>query len=246
MKLKNTVLVVSATLFGTSALAACELSNLDAWTSYNNPAGKIDVTASAAMGGTSCGLAITTAAQPGGQSTKHFVQDSTPTDESRYRGAFCLNPNGLSLNTSGANRRIKIHNIQCSTSQGNCANTDIVQFKIEQDSVDGLRFDMFVRDTNAGNGSNKNRNYIAIPDAPTRVEYDLDLSAGTFKLWLNATSESDSPALDLSGLGTSLWGGVDRVRLGSQDRSGNVPADQVFYIDEFESRRQTFIGGTCN
>jgi hypothetical protein len=246
MKLKNTILAVSATLFGSAAMAGgtCDIANLSAWTTFNNPASKIDVTAAAAMGGTQCGLAVTTAAQPGGQATKHYVQDSSPVDEPRYRGAFCLDPNSVSLNTSGANRRLKIHNVQCST-DANCANTDIVQFKVENDSVDGLRFDMFVRDTNAGNAANKNRNFIPIPDAPTRVEYDLDLSAGTFKLWLNATSEGDTPVLDLSGLGTSLWTGVDRARLGSQDRSGNVPADQVFYIDEFESRRATFIGGGC-
>lgn len=246
MNLKRTVIAVSATLFGSAALAggSCDLANLSAWSTTQNPASKIDVTAGAAMGGTDCGLAVTTAAQPGGQATKHFVQDSSPVDEPRYRGAFCLDTNNLALNTGGANRRIKVHNVQCTTGGGGCANTDIVQFKIEQDATEGVRFDMFVRDSNIGN--TKNRNYINLPDAPTRVEYDLNLATGDFTLWLDATSEGDTPVLELTGLDTAAWTGVDRARLGSQDRSGNVPIDQVFYLDEFESRRQTFIGGTCN
>ncbi len=248
MKLKRTIIAVSATLFGSAALAAggsCVIANTAAWTSTNNPAGHLDVTAGAAMGTSGCGLEVTTAAQPGGQSTKHFVQDSSPDNETRYRAAYCLNLNGINLNSSGANRRIKNNNVQCSTGASPadgqvCANSDIVQFKIENDATDGLRFDMFVRDLNIG-GANKNRNFIPLPSTPVHVQYDLDLAAGTFKLWLDATAESDTPALDLSGLDMSNWTAVDRVRLGSQDRSGNVPAGQTFFIDEFESRRSTFI-----
>ncbi len=246
MKLKRTIIAVSATIFGSAALAdsQCFLANTDAWTSVNNPAGLLDVTAGAAMGTSACGLVVTTAAQPGGQSTKHFVQDSSPVDEPRYRAAFCLDPNSITLNTAGANRRVKFNNVQCLAANPDCANSDILQMKLENDAVDGLRIDMFIRDSNVG-GSNKNRNFINLPDAPVRIEYDMDLAAGTFKLWLDATSEADVPALDLSGLDMAAWTGVDRVRLGSQDRSGNVPVGQDFFFDEFESRRQTFIGGSC-
>ena len=242
MKIKNVFLGLAALLCAPAVMAQCNVSNLSAWTSVNNPAGKLDVTAAAAMGGTACGLEVTTTPQPGGQSAKHYVQDSSPVNETRYRGAFCLDINSLPMPTSGANRRIKIHNVQCSAAGGGCASTDIVQFKVEK-TGSGYRFNMFVRDSNQSN--TKSKHFIPIPDAPVRVEYDLNLSAGTFKLWLDATSESDPAVLNLSGLNMAAWTGVDRARLGSQDKSANVPAGNKYYIDEFESRRQTFIGGTC-
>ncbi len=239
MKLKRTILAVSATLFGSAALAGtCGPSNTDAWTSTNNPANLLNITADAAMGTSDCGMAVTTAAQPGGQATKHFVQDSSPVDESRYRMAVCFDPNGVILNTGGANRRLKVFNAQCAA-DASCANSDIVQIKLENDATDGLRFDMFVRDVGA-NGANKNRNFIPLTGDPVHIQYDLDLANGTFKMWLDATAETDTPVLDLT-IDSSLWNGVDRFRIGSTDRSGNVPAGQDIYFDEFESRRSTFI-----
>ncbi len=81
-KLSKIVLGFGMTLVGSVALAQCDVANLAAWTTTNNPDAKIDVTAAAAMVG-NCGLAVETFAQPGGQSTKHFVQDSSPVDEAR-------------------------------------------------------------------------------------------------------------------------------------------------------------------
>lgn len=237
--INKTLVAVAATLFGTVAMAQCDVANLSAWTSANNPAGKLDVTVASAMGGTACGLAIDTIPQTNGAS-KHYVQDSSPSAETRYRAAFCLDLNGLTLPSSGVNRRLKIHMAQCS----GCANTDVVQFKI-QNQGGQYQLNTFVRDTNIGNTKNKSTIDIA-NNAAVRVEYDLNVSTGTYKVWINATSEGDTPAVDVSGLDMAAWPMVTKARLGSMDKSGNVTPDQTFYIDEFESRRQTFIGGTCN
>ena len=133
------IIAVSATLFGTVAMAQCDVANLSAWTSANNPAGKLDVTAAGAMGG-ACTLAVDTIAQTNGAS-KHYVQDSSPTDETRYRAAFCLNLNGLVLPDAGSNRRLKTHMAQCT----GCANTDVVQFKV-QNTGGQYQLNTFVRD----------------------------------------------------------------------------------------------------
>ncbi len=241
MKLKKTLIAVSATLFGTAALAGgtCDVSNLSAWTTSQNPASKLNVTAPAAMGGTACGLEVETIAQAN-NAAKHFVQDSSPNFETRYRAAFCVDLNGLTLPDSGSNRRIKLHMAQCS----GCANTDVVQYKI-QNNGGQYQLNTFVRDSNVGNTLNKST--IDIPNnAPVRVEYDLDLTAGTYKVWVDAASEGDTPVVNLSGLDTAAWPNITRARLGSMDKSFQVTAGQTFYVDEFESRRQTFIGGTCN
>ncbi len=239
MKLRHIVIAASATLFGSAALAGgCDLANLSAWTSNQNPAGKLDVTAGAAMNGTSCGLAVETIAQAAG-SDKHFVQDSSPSGETRYRAAFSLDLNGMTLPSSGSNRRIKVQQAQCS----GCANTDVVQFKI-QNNGGQYQLNTFVRDSNIGNTLNKSTVDISNTGC-MRVEYDVDLVAGTYKVWLDATSEGETPVVDKSGLDMAAWPQITRARLGSMDKSNQVPVAQVFYVDEFESRRQTFIGGSC-
>ncbi|MDP0953237.1 hypothetical protein Q6283_28565, partial [Klebsiella pneumoniae] len=59
--------------------------------------------------------------------------------------------------------------------------------------------------------------------------------------------ESDPRAVEVTGLDTSVkWPYITRARLGSMDKSANAGVGSTYYIDEFESRRQTFIGGTCN
>jgi len=245
MKLVNKIIVATAaTLFGSAALAQCDNTNGDAWGQYNNPDSKMNITAGAAMGGTDCGLDNEISNQNGGQSVRHYTQDGSPNQETRYRAAFCLDPNSLPMATTGSNRRVKIQQAQCTT----CENSDVVQIKFESVVPSEYRLDLFVRQDNNGSpAQNKSRHFVDIPDAPTRIEYDVDLTAGTFKLWVNATSESDTPAVDLTGLDTSVkWPYITRARLGNMDKSNNAGIGSSFYLDEFESRRQTFIGGTCN
>lgn len=246
MKITNKILIAATTsLVGSVAMAQCDNTNGDAWGQYNNPDNKMNITSGAAMGG-SCGLDLEIKNQNAGQASRHYVQDGSPNAETRYRVAFCLDTNSLPMNTTGSNRRAKIQQAQCSG--GACDNSDVVQIKFESVVAGQYRLDLFVRQDNGGTAAqNKSRHFVDIPDAPTRIEYDLDLTAGTFKLWVNATSESDTPALDLTGLNTSVkWPVITRARLGSMDKSNNAGLGSSYYLDDFESRRQTFIGGTCS
>ncbi len=244
MKILNkTLIAAAASLFGTVVMAQCDNTNGDAWGQYNNPAGNMNITTGSSMGGL-CGLDLEILNQNGGQPSRHFVQDGSPSAETRYRAAFCLDPNSLPMAITGSNRRVKIQQAQCTS----CDNSDIVQLKFESVVANEYRLDLFVRQDNGGSAAqNKSRHFVDIPDAPTRIEYDVDLTAGTFKLWINATAETDIPALDLTGLNTSVkWPNITRARLGSMDKSNNAGIGSSFFLDDFESRRQTFIGGTCN
>jgi hypothetical protein len=230
--------------------AQCDNANLSAWSASQNPSGGINVTAGSAMGGTTCGLdvAITHGVN---NADWHYVEDNSPVNEQRYRAAFCINPNGLVIPDSGNNRRPKMHNAQCIGGAGaGCTNVGVVQMKLENFSGGDYRLDSYVRDANLGGVSNnKQRFHLDIPDTgATRIEYDLQMGAnGSFRVWVNATSESDTPAFELANIDTTLWsGGISRARLGHMNPATNVNTGQSFYLDEFESRRQTFIGGTCN
>lgn len=242
--MKKTLITLGFLAVGGYASAQCNISNATgAWSAVQNPNSNLDVTATAAQGGTSCGLAVTTSVQATG-ADKHWVQDDSPNTEQRYRAAFCLDPNGINLPTSGTYRRLKLHMAQCGSGAG-CQNFDIVQFKLEN-TGSGYSLKSFVRDSNTATGGNKLKFDVPVADAPNRVEYDLDMTNGTLKVWVDATAETDTPVINLSGLDLAAWAGVNQARLGFMDKGNNVTPGQEYYIDEFESRRQTFIGGTCN
>ncbi len=134
---------------------------------------------------------------------------------------------------------------------GNCVSNGIVQFKMANRTTEGYVLDGYVAgDTVAADGVSRFRIDIA-DTGTTAIEFDVDLTAGTFKLWTDATSEADPLAadirnggnVDVSGLVFTDWSkGVTRARLGFMNKPSNVPVDQPIYVDEFESRRQTFIG----
>ncbi len=236
MKLIKSVFLCGASFFALNVNAQCSNTNLSAWSNFQDN-GAVNVTAASAMGGTACGIEVAVK-----HSTKSYVADQNATNEQRYRAAMCVDPNGIVLPSAGTDRRLKFHASQCTV--GTCPNTGMVQFKLENDgaqhSIKG-----YVRDANSA--ATKRKFDVPLADAPNRVEYDFNMTAGTFKLWVDATSEADTPVIDFSGIDVAAWsGGVSEARLGSTNNPVNVTADQVVYLDEFESRRQTFIGGTCN
>jgi hypothetical protein len=67
---------------------------------------------------------------------------------------------------------------------------------------------------------------------------------GTVKLWIDATAESDTPAISLTPDNTG-WVGVDLAALGVGSPQGAVlqtQAGRTLKLDAFDSRRTTFIG----
>lgn len=245
MKLLKIASLCAASVFTLNVQAQCDDTNFAAWDELKNPTNKISVTAGSAMGGSSCGMAVETSVQNAG-ADKHHVQDNSPATEQRYRAAFCIDPNDVVLPTTGTFRRLKLHMAQCGNAP-ECANFDIVQFKLQNLTAGDYSFKTFVRDSNTATGGNKLKFDVDIADTgPSRIEYDLDMTAGTFKVWVNATAETDTPVVSETGLDIAAWSGVNQARLGFMDKGINVVEGQTYFLDEFESRRQTFIGGTCN
>jgi len=241
-------ILVLGMLLGSSAVwSQCADSNLSAWSNGtdNLNGGEIAVTADAAMNSApnSCGLSITYLSSSG----KGYAADTTPSSEQRYRAAMCIDPNSIVLPADGVGAKVKMHNAQCKNANpALCAGVGVVQFKLQSNNGVDYKIRGFVRDSNLGSTTNKFD--VPLTDGPHRVEYDVDLTAGTFKLWVDATSESDTPVVNLSGLDMAAWAGIDEARVGSLSNPANVTpgADKVIYVDEFESRRSSFIGGTCN
>jgi hypothetical protein len=250
--------VLSSTLLlfaSTAIFAQCDNTNLTAWSANQNPSNKLNVTAASAMGGSSCGLELTVAQQQGG-AERHWVQDDSPNEELRYRAAFCVDLNGLEVPSSGPERRLKFHIASCGSPAVNgCFGFDNLMLKLQNvGSIAAPDFQIFgyVRDFNIPSTYKRNVFTADVPDSgPFRLEYDLNIADnnnGYLKMWVNATQESDPTILNLTGLSLppAQVKGINLVRLGQMGAQDSIAAGQTYYFDEFESRRQTFIGGSCN
>jgi len=243
MKKLNTILAIVGVFASAAAFSQCSTANLSAWTSTVNPDLRLDVTAPAAMGSSTCGLESSVDFD-----NKHYVQDDSPSAEQRYRGAFCIDPNSISMPASGTFRRLKVMNVRCPGpgAGGTCPWRQLMQMKL-QNNAGNYNIQGFVRD-GAGlpnNGSTKNTYDFDISDAPTRIEWDLNITTGAFRVWANATAETDTPVVTKT-VDLSQWtDGVDSLRVGGLNNPTSLTEGATIFLDDVETRRQTFIGGSC-
>lgn len=209
----------------------------------------------AALSVTTPGLVSTTCKmttalnQNSGASAKAAAVDQTPNAEQRYRARYVvdtaialtqLNRSALSFNVVGP-----------SAAPGGTQNAFQI-FLVGTGSARGLR--MLVGDTAAA-GQYRQVD-IALPNqaGANRIEIDLTFAAGAgtngqLRYWVTnaATATTDgAPTGTVTGLANGAWGGVDQVVLGLAGANNqwrtNFTATDFVHFDEFDSRRQSFIG----
>ncbi len=257
--MKKTILkagvVAASLLFSVSSFAGgtCDLTNIAAWSANQNPANLLSVSDQAAHDNTSCGLQLEVAEQQGG-AARHWVQDDSPNGELRYRVSFCFNPNNIELPSTGPERRLKVHIASCGSPAGpnSCFGFDNLMLKFDNTNANAATPDYriigYVRDNNIAGAAKRNVFNFPVPDAPFRLEYDLLFGAndtGHLKMWIDAENETDPRILELTGLDLdpAIFKGIFLTRIGQMGVHESIAAGQEYYFDEFESRRQTFIGG---
>jgi len=241
---KTKIILTVASLFASAIVFAdsqCPMTNLNAWSSLTNPDSRLVVRTVAAMGGSSCGLESAVDFD-----NQHFVQDDSPVAEQRYRGRIMLDPNSIALPDTGTFRRLKFMNVRCPGpgQGGTCPFRQLIQMKLEKVSPTQFSIDGYVRDGAGlpGNGATKNSFQVDISDAPTTIEWDLNITTGSFRLWIDAASEADTPAVDKT-VDLSQWtDGVDSLRIGGLNQPTSVAEGSTIFIDAVETRRSTFIG----
>ncbi|MGB0132774.1 hypothetical protein [Dokdonella sp.] len=186
--------------------------------------------------------------QNGSPAAKAGVLDQTPANESRYRAQFIVDASGITL--TAANRAATIFNvIGGGTAPGGTGN--IVQTFLRGNGT-GASLRFLVGDTNQG--SLYQIVDVALPNqaGANRVEIDLNVagaSGGSMRYWVTdvaAATTDGSPTGTVSGLSNDVWTGVDQVVLGLAGASTfwrqNFTNTNYVYFDQFDSRRQTFIG----
>jgi hypothetical protein len=159
-----------------------------------------------------------------------YVQDDGPTNESRYRARFRLDPNGFDPGEASNHRRTRVFLLFQAPAQREAA---VVLRRING------QFALSVR-VRRDDGTRASTAFVNVSDAPHTIEIDWRRATssgandGRLDLWIDGV-----PQVGLTGLDNDL-GQVDLVRLGAL--SVKTGASGTLYWDGFESRRRTYIG----
>jgi hypothetical protein len=181
---------------------------------------------------------------------KVFVTDDSPVDEPRYRARFYFNIAALTGLTLG-NQQTKIFNASATTGPALTSPSEVTIGLLGGTPTNAIR--MLVANATQ---PNKFTTVTAVLPASASgtyyVEFDLTQGASTpannFRYWVAdaATATSDASPTGTATVDTTGWSGVTTANLGLFGTSAAFRAPpvggQVLSVDQFDSRRQTFIG----
>jgi len=227
-----------------------------AWTSQFIGPGATFAINTPGLGGTACDLELSIGSASNSQAN---VKDSSPQDEKRMRGRSLINTANLT-NFGVSNQTVIIHRLNDTTGPAQFTSDQLV-VRLAGAATPTVRF--FVSDSNPGSGVTQVA--VPLPSSPNstyRIEYDIQIGTGTTtvggctampatggcaRFWVTdaATSSSDSNPDASVTVNNSGWSGVKTSILGLQSGSPQYRANHagtVLRFDEYDSRRQTFIG----
>lgn len=227
-----------------AAMAACPTSLVPPWTATNIGGGAS--AASSVTGGydtTECRLQSTLG---NSGAARAQVRDDTPANETRYRAQFVFDASALS--GAGGTNQTDIF-LANSAAQFNGL-LRLVRMQYGGSGAGTKR--LFITAACNNGTTNTCVGQVDLPTqaGPNRIEFDLTVGAsGTLRYWVTplATATSDaSPTgtITLTG-GNAGWVGVDTAFVGLASPSAAYRAVNTglnAYFDQFDSRRQTFIG----
>jgi hypothetical protein len=227
-----------------------------AWSSKSVATDATLAITSPGLNGTNCALTLSTGAL---SNSRAFVSDSSPQNEQRYRARFYLNTAGLTSFTV-SNQTINLMRVNDTTGPAQFTSDELV-VKTAGGATPTIRF--FVSDSNSASGATQ----VAVPlpdnSGNYRIEVDLQIGTGTtnanhgcdampatggcLRVWVSlaGTATADNTPSASATVNNAAWSGAKTLFLGMSSgspgyRSAHAGATLVF--DEFDSRRQTFIG----
>ncbi|MBL8299083.1 MAG: hypothetical protein JNN30_12160 [Rhodanobacteraceae bacterium] len=182
-------------------------------------------------------------------SAKAGAVDQTPNAEQRYRARYLIS---TAIALTQLNRTALTFNVVGPTAAPGGTQNALQIFLLGSGSARQLRF--LIGDTAAA-GQYRQLD-VPLPNqaGANRVEIDLTFAAGAgtngqLRYWVTdaATATTDgAPTGTVTGLANGAWGGVDQVVLGLGGANNawrtNFTATDFVDFDEFDSRRQSFIG----
>jgi len=181
--------------------------------------------------------------------TRAFVTDESPNDEPRYRARFYLNTSALAGLTL-ANQQTKIFNASAANSPGAGISTAQITVSL-LGSSSGPAVRLLISDASQ---PSKFKTFTTVLPASASKTYtvEVDLTQGNtannFKYWVAAVEDAapvEATPTNQGQVDTTGWSGVTSVNLGLFSTTAGFRANvagQALSLDQFDSRRQTFIG----
>jgi len=268
MKMKALAVAVLGLAGMGSAMAACSNATpFAAWSSWN-PGTSTNVGAS--LGGvtvaadglhsTSCSMSskFTTRADQGGSfGEQAVVFDNSPQKEQTYRFRFYINPAAVA-STLSTTSQVSVFGAHSASNHGATPNNQLVQMFILGDGTGNVFLRTFAGCTSGdgfqGSRCLPNSGDTQLPTASfatgVRVEGQVIIgTTGKVNIWVGSAVDPNTPSATIN-LNNAAWGGVGvdgvkQAKLGLQTSTlaymqNNL--NKVVLFDEFDSRRQTFIG----
>jgi Zn-dependent metalloprotease len=193
-----------------------ESGTFSTWTSATTGGGDLSVSPAAALLGSN-GMQVLI-----NDTTALYVTDNTPNAEARYRARFYFTPNSITMATG---------NYTYLLAGRDPSNTAILQIQFNFSST-GYQLRARAYDSVLANWVNTP--YITISNAVHSVEVDWG-SDGHLSFWIDGVQQGS-----LTGINNSSYR-MDSVRLGATYITATTISGS-YYIDGFESRRETYIG----
>ncbi len=231
-----------------------------AWTSqFISTDGSLSIT-TPGLDSTNCALSVSVGAT---SNSRVFVQDSSPQNETRFRGRFYISLANLVASTkfNTTNQTAVVYRANDTTGPAQFTSDELVVKIVGGPTSPQVRF--FVADANQGSGTDDV--IVALPTSATntwRIEFDLQHGAGStltggctatpasggcLRYWVTdaAASSSDTAPTGSITVNNAGWSGTKTAFLGLFTSTATYRANHTGRIvveDEYDSRRQTFIG----
>jgi len=233
-----------------AAFADCVDGNLSAWSGTSLGGGDSNVHVVA--GGydrSACKMQINIGDNGAGHGQ---VRDDSPNNETRYRAQFIFDP----VNLSGANGTDQVAIFLANSAAFHDNRLALVKI-LYSGTGGGIKRVFFI-----GACENPPQNQcqvgVDLPNqtGPNRLEFDLTVGAngvGALRYWVNdaaTTGLTDAAGISIPITGGNAgWVGVKTVFMGMTSPTANFRSvsagnnvDKLVFYDQFDSRRQTFIG----
>jgi len=231
---------------GSAAAATCPSNPVPPWTS-KNALGGTTIINTPGLHSTSCALytTVNTNAQVG--LTTDTVTDGSPQNEPRYRFRFYFNVDALG--TFGALDGVQIANVLSATPfPASGGNRVVLGLALAQAADGGVTLTLQAACNNAAT------RYRCVQTVPVDLQagdnmFEADVqtgATGTVRYWINSTSATEPAVTGTIGpIDNSQWS-VKSFVMGSVSPATTqyitAHHGQNLIFDEFDSRRQTYIG----
>lgn len=222
-------------LAGSALAGSSYAQGLSAWSGAVTDGGKLSVSNQAAMAGTAFGMEVFVDNQ-----TDKYVFDETPVDEPRYRVRFYLDTNDYLPGPAAQDRRARVL-LGLDTSPTVTRSLTVVLIRL---GTQGGQYMMFFR-ARQNNGTFADSPFINITNGAHWIEVDWQRAStpsgtdGQVRIWIDGGASEGVPTAVISNIANGNQG-VDRTWMGTINIKPG--ASGTLFFDEFESRRQTYIG----